>query len=257
MKMSNKNDALGDRMKKCYEDLTRTFLEYRVPFIQRFDGKSFHSFTERFNKPYSEGLHNLMIITTKKLMEEIPNTVIGYTQSDEISILCQPYIKENSQAWFNGNINKINSIGSAIASSYFTKTFHEAPLGNKDYYRKDELILFDSRVFNIPEHEIFPYFYWRASDWKRNSVQMMSRAYFSQKQLNGLGQKEMKEKLFHEKNVNYDTSTLPWQKYGTFLYKNGDNKELKTVSFDIYQNKDTFNKWYTDYIAIQKSKNDK
>jgi tRNA(His) 5'-end guanylyltransferase len=247
------NDTLGDRI-KIYENLTRNFLEYRVPFVIRSDGKSFHSFTKRFNKPYSEGLHSLMVETTKKLMEEIPNTVIGYTQSDEISILCQPYVNTNSQPWFAGNINKINSITSAIASSYFTKVYHEAPLGNKDYYQKDELVLFDSRVFNIPEHEIFPYFYWRASDWKRNSVQMMSRAYFSQKQLNGLGQKEMKEKLLQEKNINYNTVALPWQKYGTFLFRK--EKEMKTISFDMLSNREEFNSWYKDYLIAQKDNNE-
>lgn len=251
--MNNKtiisNDSLGDRI-KTFENISRFYLDYKVPFVIRFDGKAFHTFTRKFEKPYSVFLHDLMINTTKKLMEEIPNSVFGYTQSDEISILCQPYVNLNSQAWFSGNINKINSIGASIASVFFNKEYHKKANAlniDLDKYNPDEIILFDSRTFNLPEHEMFNYFYWRQADWKRNSVQMFARYHFSQKQLNNLNQKEMKDKLLKEKNLDYEKEVTGWKRYGSMFFE----KDLNDI--DLLENRKKFEEVYLTYKERQKN----
>ncbi len=51
--------SLGERMKR-YEDVTRLYLMRRNPVIIRLDGKSFHSFTRGFRKPFDEILVKAM-----------------------------------------------------------------------------------------------------------------------------------------------------------------------------------------------------
>ena len=49
--MGNKYDSLGDRMKD-YENAYRLYLTEKIPVIIRIDGKSFHTFTKCFKKPF-------------------------------------------------------------------------------------------------------------------------------------------------------------------------------------------------------------
>ena len=47
-------DALGDRMKTYYEEVTKTKLTRRTPVIIRLDGCHFHTFTRGFRKPFDD-----------------------------------------------------------------------------------------------------------------------------------------------------------------------------------------------------------
>ena len=95
--MGKKTDSLGDRMKR-YEYVPRHFLTKRVPVIIRIDGKAFHTFTRGFVKPFDEVLIKSMQETMKYLCENIQGCVLGYTQSDEITLILVDYKKLNSSA---------------------------------------------------------------------------------------------------------------------------------------------------------------
>ena len=79
-------DALGDRMKGYYEEVTKTKLTRRMPVIIRLDGCHFHTFTRGMKKPFDAILIKTMQDTMKYLCENIQGCVLGYTQSDEISL---------------------------------------------------------------------------------------------------------------------------------------------------------------------------
>ena len=110
-----KNDALGDRMKK-YEGITRDHLVPRMPVIIRLDGKAFHSFTRGFAKPFDQIMMKSMQETMKLLCENIQGCVLGYTQSDEISLVLVDYQNLNSCSWFDNNIQKIASVSASMAT---------------------------------------------------------------------------------------------------------------------------------------------
>ena len=73
-----RNDSLGDRM-KTYEGVSRNYLTKRVPVIIRIDGKSFHSFTKGFNKPFDMALQKSMAETTIELCKNIQNCQLPTT----------------------------------------------------------------------------------------------------------------------------------------------------------------------------------
>lgn len=197
------HDALGDRMKTNYENVTRSFLVRRMPVIIRLDGKAFHTLTRNCKKPWDDEFSRYMEDVAKKLCDEVQNVKIAYVQSDEISLLLTDYENLGTQQWFDGNIQKMCSVSAAIASVEFSK-FKEA--------------YFDSRVFNIPKEEVCNYFIWRQNDAVRNSINSLAQAHFSHKELHNLNINEVQEKLFSEKGINWDKEEI-WNKRGRCVKK--------------------------------------
>ena len=197
------NDELGKRMKEYYENIPKNKLMRRAPVIIRIDGKAFHTFTRGFKKPFDDILIKSMQETMKYLCENIQGCVLGYTQSDEISLLLVDYKNLNSSAWFDYEIQKICSIAASMATMAFNKSFIKnaeefmtdraasyemeglCGKGTEEYklcevYQKaiEKGAMFDARCFNIPKEEVTNYFYWRQLDAIRNSIQMVGQAHF-------------------------------------------------------------------------------
>ena len=120
--MNDKTDKFGDRM-KMYESVPKTNLMKRTPVIIRLDGKAFHTFTRGFVKPFDEILIKTMQETTKYVCENIQGCVLGYTQSDEISLVLVDYQRFETSAWFDNRLEKICSVGASMASRFFNKFF--------------------------------------------------------------------------------------------------------------------------------------
>ena len=97
--------SLGDRMKR-YESVTKNYLMRRQPAIIRLDGKAFHTFTRGFDKPFDLVLNYTMQGTMKYLCENIQGCVLGYTQSDEITLVLCDYQNLDTDAWFGYNVQK-------------------------------------------------------------------------------------------------------------------------------------------------------
>jgi len=193
-------DDLGDRMKNNYENISRSFLPRRIPMIIRVDGKAFHTLTDNMKRPWDDGMIDTMLYTAKYLCENIQNVKLAYVQSDEISLLLTDYDRLATEAWFGRNLQKMVSVSAAFATLAFNKKIVE--------YYPNKSGVFDSRAFVIPKEEVCNYFLWRQNDASRNSVQMLARAYFSDKQLQNLNNGQVQDKLMLEKNVNWnDTPT--------------------------------------------------
>jgi len=182
---------LSKRM-RCYEDVTRSYLYKKLPVIIRVDGKSFHKLTSFFDKPHDLRLIQAMNLTALEACHSFQCCKFAYLQSDEISFLLSDLDTPNTEMWFNGDIRKICSISAATVSVSFTLT---SSLLNG---------LFDSRVFNLPVHEVENYFIERQKDAVRNSIQGYAQSFFSHKQLYKLNCKQLQEKMFTDKGFNWD-----------------------------------------------------
>jgi tRNA(His) 5'-end guanylyltransferase len=220
--MSNKKDSLGDRMKENYENRSKTYLVRRMPVIIRLDGKAFHTFTKGLKKPYDEIFHNTMNATMKYLCENIQGCKLGYTQSDEITLLLTDYDTLDTDAWFDNNVQKICSVSASMATMAFNKFFGyeyeyysvnhpedwTARIGETTYamtlYSKLYNAMFDSRCFNIPEDEVTNCFIWRQQDATRNAIQMLGQCNFSHKELHGKSCNDIQDMLMLEKGINFN-----------------------------------------------------
>lgn len=210
-------DNLGDRMKSYYENRSKTFLTRRTPVIIRLDGKAFHTFTRGFNKPFDEPMCNAMQETMKYLCENIQGCVLGYTQSDEITLVLIDYHKLTTDAWFDYNVQKICSVAASMATLIFNRRFQEqiVELSYNGKLDDDELTssykrslengaMFDARCFNIPKEEVTNCILWRQKDATRNSISSAGQAHFSHKQLEGLNSNQIQKLLFQEKGINWN-----------------------------------------------------
>lgn len=214
--MSNKKDSLGDRMKENYENRAKTYLVRRMPVIIRLDGKAFHTFTKGLKKPYDEIFHNTMNATMKYLCENIQGCKLGYTQSDEITLLLTDYDTLTTDAWFDNNVQKICSVSASMATMvfnrFFTKFFNEIFTYGKDeseeytriLFNKIGIAMFDSRCFNIPEDEVVNCFIWRQQDATRNAIQMLGQCNFSHKELQGKSCSDIQDMLMLQKGINFN-----------------------------------------------------
>lgn len=186
-------DSLGDRMKEQYENRTRYLLPRRTYTIIRLDGKAFHTFTRGMKRPYDADFMELMDKTALALCQEVAGAKFAYVQSDEISILMTDFDQQDTQAWFDNNIQKITSVSASIAAANFNF-----------YSTFKPLAFFDSRVFTINDAvEVQNYFIWRQKDAERNSLQMVAQNLYSQKELNGKKASDLHE-MIYEANDNWN-----------------------------------------------------
>lgn len=219
------NDNLGKRMKEYYEQIPKTKLMRRTPVAIRLDGRAFHTFTKGFQKPFDEVLVKSMQETTKYLCENIQGCVLGYTQSDEITLILVDYKNLNTAAWFDYEVQKMCSIAASMATMVFNKFFYQealewyskmqptaltdeqAVVAQFQIYQKaaEKGAMFDARVFNIPKEEVTNLIYWRQLDAIRNSIQMVGQANFSHKELQFKSCKDIKEQLAVAKDICWDT----------------------------------------------------
>lgn len=212
-------DSLGTRMKTYYEEVPKFRLYRRTPVAIRIDGKAFHTFTRGFKKPFDEILIKSMQQTMQYLCENIQGCVLGYTQSDEITLILQDYKTLTTSAWFDYEIQKICSISASMATMAFNKFFEQNvyddnPLGSVNS-ENCELIntyinaikkgaMFDARCFNIPKEEVTNLIFWRQLDAARNSVQMVGQAYFSHRELQNKSCNDIQDMLMEKYNINWN-----------------------------------------------------
>jgi tRNA(His) 5'-end guanylyltransferase len=196
-------DDLGDRM-KGYENISRIYLTKRIPIILRIDGKSFHSFTKGFKRPYDEILNETMWETSKYLCKNVEGCKLAYVQSDEISLLLTDYENITTESWFGKNMQKMVSVSASMATLAFNKEFQRISSGEEPYSNKYNMAMFDSRVFILPKEEVCNYFIWRQQDATRNYIQSLGQSKFSHKELNGKGCNEIQEMLFSKFEINFN-----------------------------------------------------
>ena len=218
------NDELGKRMKEYYEQVPKYRLMRRTPVAIRIDGKAFHTFTKGFQKPFDEILGRTMRETMKYLCENIQGCVLGFTQSDEITLILIDYQNFNTSAWFDYEVQKMCSISASMATLAFNKFFSlniannfdieyihmYGPQTPEDEYAitlmkaETKGAMFDARCFNIPKEEVTNLIYWRQLDATRNSIQMVGQANFSHKELQNKSCNDIQDMLMTQKGINWN-----------------------------------------------------
>jgi tRNA(His) 5'-end guanylyltransferase len=179
--------------------------------VARIDGRSFTKLTKeigKFETPFDIKFRDLMVETTKHLMNCGFKVIYAYTESDEISLLFDLDIDV-----FGRKIRKYNSILAGEASSKFSLLFND-------------IGAFDCRICQLPnEKVVVNYFRWRNEDAHRNALN--SYCYWTLRK-NGFNKrratKSLENKSVSEKNellfsygINFN-DVPNWQKRGIGLY---------------------------------------
>lgn len=253
-------DELGNRIKRNYEKRTRILLPRRTYTIIRIDGKAFHTYTRGCERPFDIGLMGDMDETAKYLCSKIQGAKIGFVQSDEINILMTDFDTLQTDAWFDGNIQKIVSIAASHAASkfnqlrwmrYVNERYNDGAADDPvswewfEAVRKLRLADFDARTFTIPSlTEVCNYFIWRQQDTVRNSISSVAQSLYSSKQLHGKNMSEQQD-MIHEKGQNWNDFPAI-QKRGRFVYKKEIKCETEFKGKEFIQQSYTRNIWVVE-----------
>lgn len=181
-------------------------------------------------KPFDSVLTQTMQETMKYLCENIQGCVLGYTQSDEITLVLTDYATIQTDAWFGYNIQKMCSISASMATSVFNKVFYRSI---DNYFNQEDILstmfgenseskdrlrqyadtlknalakgaLFDSRAFSIPKEEVCNCLIWRQQDATRNSIEAVGQANFSHHELHKKTCNMIQEMLWSQRGINWN-----------------------------------------------------
>lgn len=173
MSVLRDSDDFGNRM-KAYEAVeTERRLDPGLPIYARIDGRAFSTFTRGMERPFDLRMTEAMIETTRFLVEK-SHARIGYTQSDEISIVWLAALE--SDTFFSGKIQKMVSVLASMAAAKFATVIPAEFAGRLPH--------FDCRVFQLPSRdEAANVFLWRAMDARKNAISMVAQSEFSPRAL--------------------------------------------------------------------------
>jgi len=200
-----KDDEFGDRMKQYEREYTSARIPVTDILCVRIDGKNFSKYTKSFTKPFDQRMTDLMVNTTYMLVKEL-RPDIGYTQSDEITLIFAPSEKQ-SEYVLSGKVSKLNSVIASMASAFFNKQLPtDAPPA-----------FFDCRSWGVPNMvEASNVLLWRAQDARKNSVSALFRWTAGHKTMHGLNGQQMATVLENEYDVRWKDLPNQW-KYGTYI----------------------------------------
>jgi tRNA(His) guanylyltransferase len=212
-----KTDELGNRMKGYESTGTSHKLDLSLPICVRIDGRSFSNFTRGCERPFDNRVSTAMRETCKYLVEQT-HALIGFVQSDEISLVFEA--NEGGSILFDGKVHKLNSVLASMAAVKFYSVFGG-----------EKLPAFDCRVWNVPSRiEAANTILWRALDARKNAVSMACRAYNSAKSMHQKDRHQQLEMLA-ENGIDFDTVYPAEDRFGVF-YKRVT--QLRRIEDDVW-----------------------
>jgi tRNA(His) 5'-end guanylyltransferase len=246
-----KFDELDEKM-RIFETSTDHCVLPGIYMVARIDGRSFTKLTKEkghFEAPFDEKFRDLMVETTRHLMNCGFKIIYGFTESDEISLLFDKNID-----LFGRKTRKYNSILAGEASAKFSLLFKD-------------IGVFDCRISELPtKNNVIDYFRWRNEDAHRNALNahcywmLRKENYNKNNATEYISHKTVEEKneLLFSHGINFNN--IPnWQKRGIGLYwinetKNGynpkENKDVTTIRNIIFTDYDLpMKEEYSNFIG--------
>lgn len=165
----------------------------------RLDGKSFHTFTKQFDRPYDETFMGLMDETARVLAQEfVDGSFLAYVQSDEITIFFGDLDPSSKATLFSGGkVEKILSTAASTATAAFMRAMPATVKG---------LPVFDARLFLLDSRdEMVRYLHWRRLDARKNAITMAAGTLASHAELEGLSTQKRHTMIAADKTL----ATLP------------------------------------------------
>ena len=202
-------NKLSDWCKFLEKNFSNDVMIPTLPVIIRFDAVNFSKWTKSLDKPFDEGLSNLMIEATKFLTKET-NAVISYTQSDEITLILYSSDKKSS-IYNDGKKQKIVSKLTGMLVTFFND---ERP---KYLPNHNKTANFDCRIYQTPTlQDACAQLIWRENDAVRNSIQMLAQSLFSHNETMNLNTDKLQDKMFKERGVNWNDLETRFKR-GTYV----------------------------------------
>ncbi len=196
---------------KAYEQAFDHRLPPGLPIVLRLDGNSFSKFTKKagFAKPFDERMQRPMVAATSAVLEYASGAVLGYTQSDEITIV----VAASNEPFLGGRVQKISSLCAAVCTAAFTEALRQEGI-------EAGPVAFDCRTFVMRADEVVNCLIWRQEDAFKNCVGAV--AWYgllekygtkkAQKMLHGQSTDARQEIVFSELGQNINDMPEKWRR---------------------------------------------
>lgn len=175
-------DDVASRV-KAGEATTKQRLPENGYAILRLDGRHFHTYTKHLRRPYDEQFMNDMDTVASRVCKEVSGVLMGYVQSDEITVVFGDLATENTQMWFGGVVQKIVSVTAGLASATMSRLRPDQPVA-----------MFDARVWGAGRQGVVEALAWRREDAVRNSILMTAQSVVPHRELQHVGVRGAYEK---------------------------------------------------------------
>lgn len=198
-------DPLGDKMKMLERATAGAPIPAQHAIYVRIDGRGFSKFTRNMQRPFDPRMTRAMHTAAAHVLKATHATA-AYVQSDEISLLFAPAIKEDGtpgEHFFGGKILKMTSVLAAMATAGFTRALLDDESGLSKW--ADQTPHFDARVVEMADpDDAIAAFAWRGQDAARNGVRQVGSAYLSHKQMDGKSNVQVAQMLAERGIYMYD-----------------------------------------------------
>lgn len=202
------DETMGDRMKRYESTTTDIELERNLPVYVRLDMRAGHSFCRGLDKPFDDDYSFAMKEATKYMVDKT-GAILGYTQSDEISLVYEDCTKMP----FENRLFKLQSVFASMATGAFIINGLKTKLKDRIESKTPS---FDCRVMNLPSmKEAANMILWRSMDSVKNSITLVALEHFSNKEIHKKNGNE-KIQMLKEKGVDY-FSFPEGYRYGFFF----------------------------------------
>lgn len=209
-------ETLADWCKFLEKNFSPELMIPTLPVIIRLDGNNFSKWTKGLQKPFDENLTDLMVEATKMLVEET-NAIIGYTQSDEITLILYSGSR-NSAIYNDGKKQKmLSKITGRLTTFFYINQQKFLPNHKK-------VANFDCRIYQTPKLEdACAQLLWRENDATRNSISMLAQSKFSHEQLKNVDTNQMQDMLMLQHGINWNNLETKFKR-GTYVRRTVVNK---------------------------------
>src|SRR5688500_13474117 len=112
------NDGLAERCKSFELAEAGRRAMRGIPLLARLDGRAVHTFTRDLRRPYDPAMPTCMVETTRTLVHDL-QALVGYTQSDEITLAWFELTQSETEYPFDGRFQKLASVLAGLASARF------------------------------------------------------------------------------------------------------------------------------------------
>ena len=221
---------------KC--EALRATTDYRLPkktyVMVMIDGKNFSRLIKnKYEKPFDDKFINMMNEVAIYVCKNVQGCKFAYTQSDEITFVLTDFENEETSAYFDYRLCKMQSIIASLATAKFNQlvalNLLDTPCSSEDIkqiIKHMSFAQFDCKVWNTDNfNDVFAYFLWRQIDCVRNSKQQAAQTYLSHKELLGKHTDEQVQMLLEKKGIDWNEYS-DGKKYGRFIYKEQVEKEI-------------------------------
>jgi tRNA(His) 5'-end guanylyltransferase len=216
----------------------------------RLDGHGFGKFIKnmKMNKPFDDNFTKAMKQTALNGMSYF-NFKLGFVGSDEITFYLEP-LESGLILPFSGRIEKMNSLLAGYISSTFLSELYKLTNNSKLFElcphfdcRVWQVDTFKNAIENISERVIYTL---------KNSRMMFGRHYLSHKQMQGLPSKVVVEKLFNEKNLDFNSLVNVDNRIGNIIWREPHNLTKEITIKNIVQTIN-FTRWTPTFNNLSPS----